>query len=123
MTAPETSRQCLANEIFDPVLFEEFQGLLGAARAQALLEQMSSSLCDVFPDLSEEKIDPGNVYRPAHKLVAQAGMMGFVGLRDACQALQKACATETKIGPEYARAREAALAARDVAIVLLQRSS
>jgi hypothetical protein len=127
LDAPETAtifesvKQGLATNVFHPEFFDEMHDVLGNTRMRLALEEMSSSLRDVFPAMSAEDDNRDQIFLSAHKLVTRAGLMGFLALRDACLELQDACTTGVPINAEYMRAREIILMTRVVIASLLKR--
>lgn len=111
----------MPEDIFDPEIFEELREIRGTARMRLALEDFSTLLHANVTDTAITDTDRDRVFLRAHDLVGRAGLMGFTALRDACVALQHACATGAPFGTELARTRDAAMATRDAIASLLQR--
>lgn len=106
---------------FDQSLFEELRDLRGDVAMRAALHEVSDFLRDNFGDARTDDLDRDLVFRHAHFLVARAGLMGFIALRDACLDLQHACATAAPFETEYVRTCDAATATRAEIASLLKR--
>lgn len=99
-------------DVFDPELFEELRDLRGTGAMLLALDDLSSYLRDNLSDTVQVAPARDETFRMAHFLVARSGLMGFIALRDACMALQHACATGAPFDAEFARAVDAATATR-----------
>jgi len=118
---PSDAFQPAPGAVFDPDLFQDLHDFLGDAQMRASLMELADSLQAGFPDILAEPADRDQIFQHAHTLGARAGMMGFVGLRNACWQLQHACSTGTPIGPDYASTQAMAGATRAAIAVLHQR--
>lgn len=108
-------------DVFDPELFEELRDLRGTGAMLLALDDLSSYLHDNLSDAVQVAPARADAFRMAHFLVARSGLMGFTALRDACMALQHACATGAPFDAEFARAVDAATATRIMIATLPER--
>jgi len=88
-TRPKLSSEVIAfgSVGFDRETFAEVVDLLGLARVQRSLGEISDRL-SAMPMMAEDRDELG---REAHRLVSQVGVLGFNELAHACRDLEKAC--------------------------------
>jgi PAS domain S-box-containing protein len=97
-------------KLFDRDIYTKIATLLPQDRLTAHLASFETQLRSAFTDASERK----TLASTCHKLVSQAGMLGFMLLSDQCRALEEACLAEVDINYELAAARQTALAVLDL---------
>jgi HPt (histidine-containing phosphotransfer) domain-containing protein len=88
--------------------FIEFSDLMGAARTELWIDAFLRQLEDLYLKPFAEMPDRETVFQDAHKTVGTAGIVGCVGLVQACLRLQDACQSGAEIAELYQAAQEAA---------------
>lgn len=101
---------------FDPSVFGRIAAIFPPARLQTHLASFDDQLATAFAD---DK-DPEQLKDASHKLITQAGMLGFLKMSELCRQLEEASETgaplegplgNARAGAEEARARLAELQA------------
>ena len=75
----------------DRSVYESVAGVVGVSHMDALLDQLA---CEIDERLSDPRLaaaDRGQLSHGAHSLVSAAGLLGFLGLSEACRRLEAAC--------------------------------
>lgn len=93
---------------FDPAIFGRIAGIFPPARLQVHLESFDQQLATDFA----EGGDTERLKNASHKLITQAGMLGFMQLSELCRDLEEACETGEPIEGPLANVRAAAGKAR-----------
>lgn len=107
---------------FDDRVFQDFRELLGDPHAIAALLDLASSLETAFQNPTAGDQDKIEISRKSHFFIARAGIMGFISLRDACLALQTACAVDISIEQAYLNACKSAVVTREIIRILVVQS-
>ena len=97
----------------DAQIHGELIALLGAEKMQGLLLKLEGHLVDSFAAVEPSQVDRVELAREAHRLVSQAGMLGFVELGSVCRELETACLSESG---DVVALLERARSARDRAV-------
>jgi HPt (histidine-containing phosphotransfer) domain-containing protein len=95
---PSSDEDPVGSVGFDRETFAEVVDLLGLARVQKALEEISDRL-SAMPMMAEDRDELG---REAHRLVSQVGVLGFNELAHACRDLEKACHGNTDLADALA---------------------
>jgi HPt (histidine-containing phosphotransfer) domain-containing protein len=101
---------------FDPEIYQGIRTLLPPERLRVHLENFDGQLAAVFGGgpMAED------LEQAAHKLVSQAGMLGFTSLSDRCREVEQACANGQDASEPFGRAEQAASEARAKVAQLLR---
>lgn len=96
--------------LHDDQALEALRELMGDAWVRASLVRLRERLDEAFAEASGGDVDREELKRHAHRLVSDAGQLGFRELSEACSALEEACASQTpeELGPALERARRIA---------------
>ena len=89
----------------DRPVYDDLEALLGVERTGAMFAKLQDQLLDSFPEAADH--DRPSLARHAHSLIAQAGMLGFTILSNACRDLETACLTQGDVAGCLERARTA----------------
>jgi CheY-like chemotaxis protein len=109
LAAPPAEPAAPEDRDFDSAVFEEVSAMLPPERLQTHLQSLHQQLSVAF----EQGGDVAELKAASHKLVSQAGMLGFTRLSDLCREVENACGSEAPLEGPMAHARAAAAAARD----------
>lgn len=94
------------------IALDELRELMGEDWVRASLRRLTQRLEETFADPAAAAPEgaPGRerLMRRAHRIVADAGQLGFSELSECFSALEEACAGEGELAPVLARARAAA---------------
>ncbi len=93
---------------FDPQVYENVQTLLPPQRLRSHLARFDAELGAVFGDGTAAE----GLEQAAHKIVSQAGMLGFLELSERCRELEQNCANKEEASHPFAKAEAAAAQAR-----------
>ncbi|HEX2135256.1 MAG TPA: ATP-binding protein [Microvirga sp.] len=102
----------------DAQVYQDLTTLLGAEKIERLLLRLEGQLAQSFTTVDPDRLDRAELAREAHRLVSQAGMLGFAELGSVCRELESACLAE---GADVLRLLESARAARDRAVAEIGR--
>lgn len=92
---------------FDPAAFAKLEALFPPDRLARHLDRFDAQLGELLA-----LDDPTELKHHAHKLVAQAGLLGFMRLSHLCRALEEALDEGRPAAQPLAEVRSAAAAAR-----------
>ncbi len=103
----------------DEQALDALRELMGDAWVRESLVRLKDRIDEAFPESAPNSPDRELLKRQAHRLVSDAGQLGFCELSRACSALEEACAREVEIDPALGRAQQAAEQVKDAADHLL----
>ncbi len=94
--------------------------LMGGEWVRTSLVRLSNRIDEAFGKPASGGPDRARLKHHAHRIVSDAGQLGFIELSRACADLEQACESGEALGPALERARQAAARAQAVFTELLE---
>lgn len=112
--------ECDARTALDDRALAALRELMGSEWVRTSLVRLSNRIDEALAESASGRLDRARLKHHAHRIVSDAGQLGFVELSRACADLEEACESAEELGPALDRTRQAAARVRAIFDELLE---